>query len=507
MLWGLRFNGLMTRSISRRFFLCSAAGALVAPAAYAAPPTQSLRPVLRDDDFFRKAIPTSAELIAKANLNGEVAYAVADVEDGIVLEQRSGAQGMAPASVAKAITALYALDALGADHRFETRLIATGGITDGEVQGDLVLVGGADPTLDTDTLAQMAADLKDAGIRAVKGDFKVYDANLPLQSVIDAAQPDHVSYNPAVAGIALNFNRVHFEWKRGSDGYAVTMDGRSEKYRPAVAMAAMQVQDRSAPLYAYRDGGSRDNWSVAQPFLGSGGSRWLPVRKPGLYAGDIFATLAGAHGIRLRGLGLTDTVPAGDTVVTHTSAPLRDIMQDMLKYSTNLTAEMVGLSATIARGGTPTSLKQSAGMMNAWAASNLGMGSAAFVDHSGLGEDSRISARDMVAALVRMHGSQTLKPILKTVVMRDGKRRPMPDHPVRVEAKTGTLNFVSGLAGYMTTPEGRVMAFAIFAGDMPRRATLTRAQRERPDGGRAWNVRAKRLQQDLIERWAAYYVE
>jgi len=41
---------------------------------------------------------------------------------------------------------------------------------------------------------------------------------------------------------------------------------------------------------------------------------------------------------------------------------------------------------------------------------------------------------------------------------------------------------------------------------MPRRATLTRAQRERPEGGRAWNGRSKRLQQGLIERWGAFHV-
>ena len=51
-----------------------------------------------------------------------------------------------------------------------------------------------------------------------------------------------------------------------------------------------------------------------------------------------------------------------------------------------------------------------------------------------------------------------------------------------------------------------VMAFAVFTADMPRRATLTRAQRERPEGGRAWNGRSKRLQQGLIERWGAFHV-
>ena len=98
-----------------------------------------------------------------------------------------------------------------------------------------------------------------------------------------------------------------------------------------------------------------------------------------------------------------------------------------------------------------------------------------------------------------------LRPILKQVVMRDKEGKPLRDHPVRVDAKTGTLNFVSGLAGYMTAEDGREMVFAIFAADMDIRAGISRAERERPPGGRTWNRKAKRVQQALIERWDALY--
>ncbi len=478
---------------------------MVSSAAFATPPVTSLRPVLRGDDLLRQSIPTAAELVAKAKLNGQVAFCLADVKTGIVLEEMGPTLGMPPASVTKAVTALYALDTLGADHRFETRLIATGGITDGEVQGDLILVGGGDPTLDTNALADMAERLKQAGVRSVKGAFQIFESNLPVLTGIDPEQPDHVGYNPAVTGMALNYNRVHFEWKRGTDGYDVTMDGRSEKYRPAVAMAVMQVQDRSTPLYTYSDGGARDDWTVAKTALGRGGARWLPVRKPGLYAGDVFATMAGSHGIRLKQPRLIDTLPDGEAVVTQQSADLRRILKDMLRYSTNLTAEMTGLASSLARNAGPATLKESAEEMNRWAKTNLGMRAPAFVDHSGLGDESRISASDMMTAMVRAYSADTLRPILKTIVFRDEKGRPRRDHPLKVEAKTGTLNFVSALSGYLTAPDGRVMAFAIFAANEARREKITRAQRERPEGGAAWNARAKRLQQGLIERWGTYH--
>lgn len=496
----------MIRRISRRHFLGSAAaaGALGATDALASPPAASLRPVLRGEDLFKRSIVDAAEILREAKLAGNVSFAVADARTGAGLETQDAATARPPASVSKAITALYALDSLGPAHRFETLLLATGGVSGGEIMGDLVLVGGGDPTLETNTLAQMAADLKAAGIIGLRGAFKVYEAGLPVMPRIDPEQPDQVGYNPGVSGLALNYNRVHFEWTRANGAYTVTMDGRSDRYRPEVRMAAMQIRDRSTPVYTYEDKGGVDAWTVARTALGGGGARWLPVRKPGLYAGEVFETLAGAHGIRLGAPQMTDAVPTGEVLVRHSSADLRSILRDMLKWSTNLTAEMMGLAASTARNGKPASLKASVEQMNLWAKSALGMQNLALVDHSGLGDDSRITAADMVTALVRAR-DKGLRDILKPVAMRDDARRVVADHPLKVDAKTGTLNFVSSLAGYLTGPDGTELAFAIFAADESLRAKLTRAEREGPPGGASWNQRAKRMQQRLIERWGALY--
>ncbi len=496
----------MKRYFSRRNFLGSAAaaGLMGAQAAQAATPTTSLRPVMRGEDFFKRAVRSVEDILGEAKLVGKVSFAVSDAKTGLGLESKDAATARPPASVTKAITALYALDALGPDHRFETRLIATGGVEGGEVQGDLVLVGGSDPTLDTDILGRMAANLKAAGIIGVKGGFKVYEASLPVLARIDPKQPDQVGYNPGVSGLALNYNRVHFEWKRASGQYTVTMEGRTERYRPAVQMASMTIRDRGTPVYAYESRNGKDVWSVARGALGNSGARWLPVRKPGLYAGEVFQTLAGSNGIRLGKPQMIDVVPAGDVLVRHQSDDLRRILRDMLKWSTNLTAEMMGLAATVARGTKPASLKASAEQMNVWARANLGMQSAALVDHSGLGDDSRVTAADMVTALIKVR-DEGLRDILKPIAMRDEKRRVINDHPIKVDAKTGTLNFVSTLAGYLTGPDGTEMAFAIFAADEGIRATLSRAEREGPPGGKTWNRRAKRMQQQLIERWGVLY--
>jgi D-alanyl-D-alanine carboxypeptidase/D-alanyl-D-alanine-endopeptidase (penicillin-binding protein 4) len=374
----------------------------------------------------------------------------------------------------------------------------------GQVLGDLILVGGGDPTLDTDGLAAMATGLKEAGIIGVKGGFKVFEAGLSVVERIDPGQPDHVGYNPAVSGIALNFNRVHFEWRRANGDYTVTMEGRSASYRPAVQMARMRIEDRGAPVYTYADLKGRDEWSVARGALGRGGARWLPVRKPGLYAGDVFATLAGAHGIRLKAPQVIDALPKGEVLITRDSPPLQEILQGMLKFSTNLTAEMVGLAASRARGQREGGLKGSAQQMNLWAGETLGMQAPGLVDHSGLGDSSRLTAQDMVRALVTVQASD-FRTILKPIFLRDAKGRPQKDHPITIDAKTGTLNFVSTLAGYLTGPDGTEMAFAIFTGDLEARAGIPKEDREAPRGAKSFNNRARRVQRQLLERWGVLY--
>ena len=495
----------MLPKYSRRLIISGLASFSALPALANAPST-SLRPVVRGAEFFKRAVPGADRIISEAKLNGHVCFAVADVATGRQLEAGNAQRGSPPASVTKAVTALYALETLGAGHRFTTKLVATGPVSNGALQGDLLLVGGGDPTLSTDDLAALAQNLKDAGIREVRGAFKVVDGNMPRIPSIDPGQPEHVGYSPGISGIALNFNRVHFEWRRRSGKYQITMEARTNRYRPEVVMAQMRLAERAAPVYTYNGSGARDEWTVARGALGSGGARWLPVRKPGLYAGDVFQTLARGAGIALKNPKVVRTAPSGQVIASRSSAPLRDVLEDMLKFSTNLTAEMVGLAATAQRKGRPANLAASAREMSRWAEERFATKGINLVDHSGLGGSSKMTAAAMVAALVKAHAASGLPPILKPVSVRDARGRPVQGHPIKVMAKTGTLNFVSGLAGYMNAPGGQTLAFAIFAADETTRKRIAKADRESPRGAKSWNNRAKAMHQRLIQRWGQLYV-
>jgi D-alanyl-D-alanine carboxypeptidase/D-alanyl-D-alanine-endopeptidase (penicillin-binding protein 4) len=148
--------------------------------------------------------------------------------------------------------------------------------------------------------------------------------------------------------------------------------------------------------------------------------------------------------------------------------------------------------------------------MNAWAGSVAGfpLGDPEFrlVNHSGLTLDSRVSPRRMVALLAALgrrgpglSGGQGRLPGGIAGYLRphdvSGEGVPIDFRRLEVVAKTGTMNYVRGLAGYVATPGGRRLAFAIFSNDLDRRGDGP----ERVD--KAWMARAKAFERALIRRW------
>jgi len=438
----------------------------------------------------------SEALVARSGVSGSVGYVVADTS-GRVLDHRAGDVPLPPASTAKAITALYALDRLGAGYLFGTSILATGPVSGGIVQGDLWLVGGGDPSLDTDGLDVMAAELAQRGVRGLTGRFMAYGGALPLVQQIDAQQPVHANYNSAISGLNLNFNRLYFAW--GAGGASASLDARSGRVVPPVTMARMRVVGRVSPAYTYSSGQGVDNWTVASGILGRGGNRWLPVRHPDDYTAQVFRWLAARHGVALSQPVVTRSTPSGTVLVQRASVPLTEIMRDMLKFSNNMTAEVVGLTAS--RQG---SLTASGAAMGQWAAAKYGA-QMDLRDHSGLSGRSRIAPSQMVQALARAQSDpagQYLRGLMKDEGLFDANGREALSDTIRIKAKTGTLNFASCLAGYVGAG-GQERVFATFCADLGRRDALASDEEARPVGGAAWTRNARILQSNLIRNWVA----
>jgi D-alanyl-D-alanine carboxypeptidase/D-alanyl-D-alanine-endopeptidase (penicillin-binding protein 4) len=487
------------------------AGAQVATASagslfFASPAAAAVRP---------EAVQPAAPITVPRTLTGPFGYILIDLGSGAVLDAHRPDEPLSPASVAKIPTALYALDHLGPEHRFETTLRATGPVRDGVLRGDLVLQGGGDPELDSDALGDLAAQL--AGrVSRVDGALRVSHGNWPVAGLIDAEQPDRASYNPAVGGLNLNFNRVRLAWQREQGRLSAGLEAHAAQSSPRVQTVALTLEgeDCGCPPFALETlsgTAPAEHWRVRQALLKGDGAVWLPVRRPDLYAGDVLRSAAGSHGLTLP--PPTPATATADTVLaTHRSAPVGQIVANMLRYSTNISAELLGIAATAKAGAVPTSLGASAAAMNAWASRYAGFapGDAGFrlANHSGLSAASRVSPARMAALLRAAHDDAHLGPQLKALLRSYAYAPPPPRgskaQVAAVAAKTGTMNFTRGLAGYITTPSGRQLAFAWFANDLARRQKGL--DDEAPDpGARAWRNAAIETERKLIANWVARF--
>jgi len=137
--------------------------------------------------------------------------------------------------------------------------------------------------------------------------------------------------------------------------------------------------------------------------------------------------------------------------------------------------------------------------MNDWLREVTGAG-VSLVDHSGLGSASRVAASEMALVLASHGVMERLRPLMKNIALTGANGEALDLPPALVRAKTGTLNFVSALAGYSRTLAGADLAFAYFSADLEARAEADEDD-EIPAGSRDFLARSRRLQQVLLQRW------
>ena len=438
---------------------------------------------------------------------------------GFLLTDRAGRQLAAhnagrafiPASVAKLPTAVAALELLGADSRFETRMQATAVPRGGRLDGDLWLVGAGDPLLGADGLVHLCRDLSAAGVGRVTGRF-LYDASLYQERpAIRDDQPMTAGYNPGVSALSVNFNRLRVRWGTGapSDPRAWTLPRV-----PSVDLSLNRRQPEGRESGNWLPaGGDPGRWQLSTGARGYG-QDWLPLKNPAEVAAEAALQACQRLGVELPA-PQPGTAPEGArTLAEHPSPPMHEVVRAMLRYSNNLVAELTGLSAGRRLTGQRIGLSQSAIAVSQWYETTLPETDWARFDpgnHSGLNANARMTP-DQLAAILRFaydarygRDGRTLVELLPTVGLDGGlaRRLQTPDSSFAVFAKTGTMNFVSGLAGYLPTQGGRARMFAIFVNDKP----LRRAYDANPSGGAwgrqagGWRSRAKQLEAALVRLW------
>ena len=467
--------------------------------------------------------PDDREAIARSGFSpGDVGYVLFDPDSGAVLAERQPAKPFVPASVAKLPAMAAALSVLGPEHRFETTLHVAGRLSGGVLDGDLILRGGGDPSLSTEGLMELLRDLGALGVTRVTGRF-LYDASaLPEMPEIDAGQPWTAGYNTGVGALSLNFNRFRFDWSRAAAGQPVRVSAWSVSDAGRVPLDSVTVQ-LAAGLEAGMQAGAGapftpiaaangeaangeaangeaegERWRFA-PQPGMAASLWLPVTRPGLAAAHVFRRLAAESGIALPAPAPGAVPPTATLAALHRSEPLEVLARQVLRYSNNLSAELIGLAAARRLDPAVRTLPQSAAVLTTpamMAAPPTDWSGLSLVNHSGLSAASRITPAQTMA-LMRGAG-----PAVLALLPGEDEGKALPPG---VRAKSGTLAYAKALAGTLTTASGRTLGFAFFVTDEAQRAAMDRAMDRRiaeiPPEARAWLARARKLQTNLLELW------
>ncbi|MDP5184037.1 D-alanyl-D-alanine carboxypeptidase/D-alanyl-D-alanine-endopeptidase [Blastococcus sp. BMG 814] len=340
---------------------------------------------------------------------------VVDVATGAVLYDRDAGAPLTPASTAKLLTATAALTTLDPAETFETRVVA------GSVPGEVVLVGGGDPTL-----SRTEPSLTYPGAPTM--------ADLATQVV--AALPAGTPVTRIVVDSSL------FSGPLTASGWG-----------PGDAPSSY-----AAPITATAVDGAR----VSPGALARSG-------QPGLDAGAALADALGAPGAAV----VLGQAPAGArTLGTVESAPVARLVEQALSQSDNVLAEVLARHVALSRGKPATFEGAARAVVAALDEAGLDVTGVTLADGSGLSREDVVTA-ELLTALVcgaadgSLGDAAGLLPGLP-VAGYDGTLADRGDDdpataPGTVRAKTGTLLGVNALAGTVVTADGRLLAFAVVA--------------------------------------------
>jgi serine-type D-Ala-D-Ala carboxypeptidase/endopeptidase (penicillin-binding protein 4) len=349
-----------------------------------------------------------------------------------------------PASNLKVLTATAALDRLGPSFRFTTRVMASAAPVNGVVRGNLYLVGGGDPLLRTAAYAssvyppealytsinQLALQVKQAGVSVITGSVVGVESRYDSARSVATWKASYISDDDVGPLTALEVN----------DSFEPNPAAAAGAPAPPGGAAAALVSDTSAVLT-------------------------LPSSNPPVSAATVFAALLTTEGIRIGGGATSGNVPPSAPEVTSIqSAPLSQEVDAMLTVSDDTAAELFTKELGYQVDGTGTTAAGTAVIRSDLAADGLPVSQLVNLDGSGLDAGDRATCTLMVDALSRAGPTGTIAAGLPVA----GKTGTLASRLTgtsavgRLRAKTGTLDGVSSLSGFVTpvSPSQPVPALA-----------------------------------------------
>jgi serine-type D-Ala-D-Ala carboxypeptidase/endopeptidase (penicillin-binding protein 4) len=348
--------------------------------------------------------------------------------DGEPIGERNADLAVIPASNQKIPIAAAALERLGADFRYTTTVVAASAPVDGIVDGDLFLVGGGDPLLSSDW-------------------YPI--SNLELNPVTSPTSLDALADRVAAGGVTRITGSVVGDGSRYDDEFFAPGWGEG--------VAGLEGGPYDALM-------ANDSRVQGDP---------LRAGDPSEAAAREFTLLLEARGIDVGAVAATGTAPPGAVeLASIDSAPLSDVVAEMLANSDNNTAEMMvkELGYTVAAPGTrEAGLGLVRGQLADW---GVDVAPIVLVDGSGLSVDNRLTCDAVLTVLQRSGFESPVGQGLPVAGQTGTLASVFVDHSVagRLRGKTGTLNnppfnvdppAVKALAGYLPVDGGSAVEYVL----------------------------------------------
>jgi D-alanyl-D-alanine carboxypeptidase/D-alanyl-D-alanine-endopeptidase (penicillin-binding protein 4) len=459
-----------------------------------APSVVSSRPALQLPSLEAKKEleKTLKEVLArKAFRFARVGFVLRSIRDSHPLFSHNGRMGFMTASNMKLVSSATALQVLGPKHHFETKFFALGKKQGGIWEGDIEILGSGDPTFGakafckknvTEVFDGLIAALKKEGISEIRGDVLG----------VDDVQPDEIMglgwdwsyqadwYAAQVSGLCFNENCMDFLFSGTELGKPLGFRLEPETSYITVRNKTQVVPAGKGYEVIFHRGLGTNVITLSGTFpLGKKNKRdWGSVENPTGFCAQVCKESLERKGIRVRGRARDrdelEGYREGDSkklLYVHRSPSIAEIVFSLNKRSQNLYAEQLVRMAGKARGGDGS--MRAARRTAKEVLTQLGVSTEQFLmaDGSGLSRLNLVKPRLLAGLLAGMWKSENRNVFLNSLPIAgvDGtlKRRFPKGHPgyMRVHAKTGFINKVIALSGYIPRRAKDPLVFSILVND------------------------------------------
>jgi D-alanyl-D-alanine carboxypeptidase/D-alanyl-D-alanine-endopeptidase (penicillin-binding protein 4) len=376
-----------------------------------------------------------------------------------------------PASTVKIITTLAALEELGPTYSWPTEVFTTAPVRDGVLDGDLIIKGYGDPYLMTEEFWKMLQALRRQGLETINGDLVVDNSYFVVPDGDPGEfdnRPFH-AYNVKPDALLVNLKAVYFHFYPASDGKSVLIKTEPE-------LPNLHIENRLVPI-TDRCGGYQHGiaMTVPDPVLADRvifEGRYAVSCGHYVFARSVLTPETFAYGVfkalwEQSGGVLTGSVRMGVAgpelrpYLTWNSRPLAEILRYVNKFSNNVMTRQILLTLGAELAGEPGTVAGGIQAVVQYLEKN-GISSAPLVleNGSGLSRNERVTPQLMADALLRANANPFMPEFIASlsIIGMDGtarnrlKRRAEAGH---AHVKTGTLDNVSAIAGFVDAKSGR----------------------------------------------------